>query len=501
MREVELKLAVHGSFGMPSLVDEDLGVAVVEELPDLDMKTTYYDTDDLRLARNGITLRYRTGEDEGSRWTLKLPVPGEDGTAHEERHLSSSPGRVPEPARDLVTAYVRSAPLSAVASVRTRRHRWALRDDDGTELCEVVDDEVTVVEGSKIVSRFREIEIEARTFGRSELQTVADALMDAGAMAAEPIPKAVRALGARATAPPDVPADHPVTPDEPAGEAFRGALIRGTRRLIDNDAMVRSGGDAEAVHQMRVASRRLRSDFRTFGVLVDQEWAGPLIDELKWLGGSLGAVRDQDVQIEHFEAEVADRRASVKPLFQHLEHEHGRARRAMVRDLRSERYLRLLDDLVAAIREPRVTELAGKSAAEVLPGLVDTAWTKLVKARRKLAKDATDERFHRVRIRAKRARYAAEAIAPALGAAESDALRFAKKCARVQDALGAGQDGVVAAATISSVARRHPADGELNLTLGRLLEREEDRRSEARDAFEDVWDALDRKKNVKWLRL
>ena len=165
MREVELKLAVHGSFVMPSLVDEDLGIAVVEELPDLDMRTTYYDTQDLRMARNGITLRYRTGEDEGSRWTLKLPVPGEDGTAHEERHLSSSPSLVPEQARDLVAAYVRSASLSAVASVRTRRHRWSLRDGDGTELCEVVDDEVSVVEGSKIVSRFREMEVEARTFG------------------------------------------------------------------------------------------------------------------------------------------------------------------------------------------------------------------------------------------------------------------------------------------------------------------------------------------------
>jgi CHAD domain-containing protein len=500
MREFELKLAVHGSFVMPPLTDEDLGVASVEALPDLDMKTTYYDTNDLRLARFGITLRYRTGEVEGSRWTLKLPVPDEDGSVHEERHFQSSPGRVPDPARDVVTAYVRSGSLSAVASVRTRRHRWALRDHDGADLCEVVDDEVSIVEGSRIVSRFRELEIEARAFGKSGLRSVADVLMEAGAMAAEPIPKAVRALGARATAPPDVPAEQEISPDDPAVEAVRGALIRGTRRLISHDPSVRIGTDVEAIHQMRVATRRLRSDFRTFRELLDERWAEPLIDDLRWLGGSLGAVRDVDVQREHIVVVAADYRDSTEPLFQHLEHDHSRARRSLLRDLRSDRYHELLDRLVAAIEEPRITELAGKSSAEVLPPIVEKAWTKLAKAGKGLDPDDDDDRFHRVRIRAKRARYAAEAVAPALGSDGDAAMSFAKKCARVQDALGELQDAVVLTRTLTSVASRHAANGELNLALGRILEREEGRKQDARRAFRELWDALDRKKNVKWLR-
>src|SRR5919106_981931 len=69
MREVELKLAVHGSFVMPDLRSDDLGIAAADELPRLETRTTYYDSEDLRLARYGITLRHRTGEEGGPSWS------------------------------------------------------------------------------------------------------------------------------------------------------------------------------------------------------------------------------------------------------------------------------------------------------------------------------------------------------------------------------------------------------------------------------------------------
>jgi CHAD domain-containing protein len=498
VREVELKLAVHGSFVMPALADEDLGVAKMEQLPDLDMKTTYYDGHDLRLARYGITLRNRSGEPEGPRWTLKLPVPGEDATAHEEHHFSGASTKVPGAARDLVTAYLRSASLTAVASVRTRRHRWALRDSDGSELCEVVDDEVSVVEGSKIVSRFRELEVEARAFDRAQLESVAQALRQAGAMAAEPIPKAVRAMGARATAPPDVASDHAVGPDDPAGEAVRAALIRGLNRLISHDPGVRLGNDIEDVHQMRVATRRLRSDLRTFAPLLVPDWVEPLAGGVGWLGRALGALRDVEVQQERLMESASDLRGNLEPLVERFERDHKRTRASLLRDLRGARYLKLLDDLVRAQAGPRFSERAGKTCGEVLPDLVAAAWAKLAKKGRKLGPGDPDDDYHRVRILAKRARYAAEAVAPALGARGDDALAFAKKCARLQEALGGLQDAVMSSGTIEEIAKEHPDDGALNLALGRLLERERQAGLAERMAYESLWDALDRKKNVKW---
>jgi CHAD domain-containing protein len=499
MRELELKLAVHGSFVMPPLYVDGL-VTEVEELPTLDMRTTYYDTPSLQLARWGITLRHRTGEEGGARWTLKLPVPSEGPGAHEERHFSGASNRVPDDAKDLVTAFVRHSSLSSVAAIRTRRHRWMLIDDAGEDLAEVVDDEVSVLQSRRVVGRFRELEIEDRRLGRGGLEEIAAVLKSAGAMAAEPIPKFVRALGARATADPDVPADVPLSPDDPAGRAVQAALARGLSRLLANDPGVRIGEDPEPVHQMRVGARRLRSDLRTFAPLIDESWAADLVEDLRWIGGGLGDVRDLDVQIGHFSAVSGDLSREVRPLFDHLREQRERARAVALEELRSARYRDALDRLIEAVNAPVFTPSAQEPCVRALPPLVAGAWRKLERNGRSLKSDDTDEDFHKVRIRAKRARYAAEAVAPALGSAEKDALRFAKRCSALQDVLGAIQDAVVATNTLLEVASRHRSAGALNIALGRLVERESARRKSMRESFADVWKDLDSKKVVSWLK-
>lgn len=204
MSEMEIKLAVESSFVMPPLDLEELGVADVFELEARTMRTTYYDTDDLRLARSGVTLRYRTGEPEGPRWTLKLPNSAKDVMVREEQHFDGNGRRVPSQAKDLVTAYARESRLSSAAAIKTYRHGWLLTAEKGEELAEIVDDEVSVLEGRNVVGRFRELEVESRGIGAKGLKRIARVLQNAGATIPEPIPKSVRALGARATAPPDV---------------------------------------------------------------------------------------------------------------------------------------------------------------------------------------------------------------------------------------------------------------------------------------------------------
>ena len=255
MRETELKFSVHPSFVMPPL--EGLaGVANVERAETQELDSTYYDATDVRLARSGVTLRYRTGEDAGPVWTLKLPT--EDGPhTREELSFEGAEGELPPDAVSLLTAYLRSAELGPVATLHTTRVRWRLTDPEGQALATVADDEVSMVDGDFTRARFREIEIESEGMELSGLEKLGQTITKAGAMPAEPIPKVVRALGPRATAPPDVTARTAPGPDDPAAEAVKAALSRGVSRLIEHDSGARLG-DPHGVHQARVAARRLR---------------------------------------------------------------------------------------------------------------------------------------------------------------------------------------------------------------------------------------------------
>lgn len=488
MREVELKLLATGPVDVAALAP------TVEDRGTKTLSATYYDTEDLRLARWGVTLRYRTGEGARGKWTLKLPH--EDATERDEIAIAGGPGTVPEKAVALTQAYVRAATLQPVVKLRTRRRSWALIDGS-EELAELADDEVAVMDGRRIASRFREIELEARSATRKQLKAMSAALQDGGASAADPLPKAVRALGPAAQEPPDVPEPPEVGPHDSARAALRAALGRSVRRIVHAHAQVVLG-DPEGVHQMRVGARRLRSDLRTFGSLIDAEWAGWVTPELRWLGDALGSVRDRDVLIERLRGHARGP-DDLAPLFEHLEGDRERRRDELLEALGSGRYVALLVDLVARAAAPPVTPDAEQPCSKALPPLVEAAWERLAKAGRLLDASDPDEEWHKVRIKAKRARYAAEAAAPCLGPASKDAREFASCCEAVQDVLGEHQDAIVARDTVTTTAKEIDAAPAFHFAAGRLAEVEERAARAAREKFSKVWDHLDRKKRRRWL--
>ena len=505
MLETELKLVLEAERApfAPTLAPERAGLAGIVELPPLDLRATYYDTPDLRLARRGITLRHRTGERDGAPWTLKLPVEhgkaGRDSTSRDELSFDGPPTMVPDGAEELLTAFVRSAALTPVARLRTRRRRWSLRDRQGAEVAELVDDRVSVLSRGRVVQRFREVEIEGKGLDRDGLERIAGLLKEDGAAEAAQIPKLVRALGPRATAPPEAVAPGPISPSDPAGMAVRAALARGLERIMVNDPRTRLG-EVEPLHQMRVGARRLRSDLRTFRPLVERSWAEGLREELRWLGGVLGEVRDLDVMIERLRAESGDLGTDLAPLFQALDERQREARAALRAALGTARYIELLDRLVEGASSPDLTAAAARPCGEALPPLVRRSWRKLRRGGRALGPGSSDAAFHRVRVLAKRARYGAEAVAPALGGKPGKAARaFAARAEGVQEVLGELQDTVVSRETILEIARRRAEAGPLNLAAGRLVEREL-RRSEAQRAlFPPAWKRLDRKKRTSWM--
>ena len=167
------------------------------------LQAVYYDTDDFRLARAGASLRYRNVEG----WTVKLPVTQEAGALdRQELHFDGdADDDPPEAALDLVHALARSAPLQPVARLNSVRTRVVLRDEQGAKIGEVVDDEVSVLDGIRLAARFRELEVELEEDAPESLEPALLArLRAAGAGHADPVPKIVRALGPRAADPPDV---------------------------------------------------------------------------------------------------------------------------------------------------------------------------------------------------------------------------------------------------------------------------------------------------------
>lgn len=497
MRERELKLALPGRFAVPPLL---LDGTPLEQAPlsDLNLRATYYDTGDLRLARQGVSLRYRTGEGGDPTWTLKLPsgVPTDGGTIERNELHIEGPGREPPPrARALVTAYARTEPLVAVATLRTRRRRLHLLAD-GEPAAEVAIDEVSVVEGRRVVSRFRELEVEDLR-GDLPLPELAGQLRAAGATGAEPIPKVVRALGSRATAPPDVRSVD-LGPDATLAGALRASIADALLRLVRNDPLARLGV-AEGVHQVRVAFRRLRSDLRTLDDAVDPAWRERIEPRLRATAAALAATRDLDVLTDHLRQDATGARTALAPLFATLARRQEAARAEMAGALDAAEYPQLLEELVAALGTPPAGPAAGQPAGTALPRLALGAWRRLERRADALDQSSADERFHRARIAAKRARYAAELAVRVLPAKQgAGAERFAARLAEMQDLLGAMQDAAVAEATIRDTLAGRPRGAAYAFEAGRLVERQRARATAARDRFLEAWPELRRARWRKW---
>jgi CHAD domain-containing protein len=385
-----------------------------------------------------------------------------------------------------------------VARLRTLRRPVELRDQQGERLAELVDDEVQVLDGRRIASRFREVEVElAEAAGTGVLDRVLERLRQAGAETAEPIPKYLRALAGRERrlgpelAPPELDRDASVE------ALLRYDLAAGTTRLFRHEAAVRVGEDPEAVHQARVATRRLRSTLRTFRSLLEPEWTTRLRDELKWLAGLLGAVRDADVLLERLQGHLAalpeaDAKAGRR-LLAGLEERREADRKRLLAAMGKPRYITLLDDLVAAAGAPQLLPGADRPAAEAMPPLVRKPWKKLRKTVRAAGPDPTDEQLHQIRIRAKRARYAAEAVEPVIG---KPAEKFADAAADLQDVLGDQHDAVVGEAWLREAARGARRDQAV--VTGLLVAAERASAAACRDAWRSVWKALDRKRLRAW---
>ncbi|MGW7450647.1 CYTH and CHAD domain-containing protein [Streptomyces sp. NPDC054787] len=461
-------------------------IATVRDQGTVELDAVYYDTPDRRLAADGLTLRRRTGGSDAG-WHLKLPVsPG----VRDEIGAALGDG-VPRTLAALLRSRVRGAELEPLVRLRSSRRISHLLDSHGALLAELSTDTVRAERG-EATAAWTEVEVElADGVDPGLLDAVEKTFRKAGLKVSDAPSKLARALAETGAAPPARPG-HDDT-DGTAG-VYVLAYLRAQRdALVAQDPAVRRGLP-DSVHRMRVATRRLRSAFKTYRKVLDRAATDPLGEELRWLAAELGVDRDQEVLMERIQAHLDElpRTQLSGPVRGRLRTwnatRRSASRRRALAALDSPRYLSLLDSLDALLDEPPLRKAARGRAERVLPkavlhdyerlaGRVDTALALAAGPERDLA-------LHEARKAAKRARYAAEAAAPALG---KPAKRLAKAVKKVQSLLGDHQDSVVAREALRGLALQADGAGESAFTWGVLHAREEALAERREGELPDLW--------------
>ncbi|WP_274915722.1 CYTH and CHAD domain-containing protein [Streptomyces sp. WZ-12] len=519
VREIERKYETDPAVAtdqLPDLTRVGRVATVAEGRPRL-LDAVYYDTADQRLAADRITLRRRTGGPDAG-WHLKLPValPEVVGAVRDEIRAPLADAPPPE-LTALVRSRVRGAPLLPVVRLRTRRTAHVLRDAAGAPLAEVAVDDVRATrlhpEGAG-EARWREIEVELDPeggAGRQLLDEVEQLLVEAGARPSAAPSKLARALAETAPEGAARPTGKGAErADEGRGRTAGDVVLRyvraQVRAIVELDPAARRDLP-DAVHQMRVATRRLRSAFRTYGKVLDRIVTDPLGGELRWLAAELGAGRDQEVLADRFTAALAEvpRTLRLGPVSARLRTWSVR-RRAGARDrllaaLDGPRHLALLDDLHALLDAPPLRAPAARPAPAVVAGAVLKDYRRLARrVEAALAAPAGPDRdaaLHGARKAAKRARYAAEAATPTLG---RPARAFTRRTKQLQQLLGDHQDSVVARAALRDLATQARRAGESGFTFGLLYGREEALAAERERELPALWAEVSRRKHRDALR-
>lgn len=481
--ERELKYDVPEGFRLPDLSGAgdvaQVGAPAVHHLD-----ATYLDTADLRLARHGVTVRRRSGgEDAG--WHVKVPGGGSGERVEYRAPLDgeSLPGGLDVQVR----ALRRDAPLAPVARIRTTRRERALYDPTGRVLALLAEDEVDAQVLETGSRRWQELEVELVDGDPRVLGQVDRVLRRAGARHGELPSKLARALAERMPQQPPVPADRVV--------AAVVGYARGKRdALLAQDPAVRRD-EPEAVHDMRVAIRRLRSTLRTFRPLWEAGSAEGVREELAWLGQVLGSVRDREVMLLRLTQAV---RAEPDELVagpvgtrirEWLTADTAAARERLLETLDSPRYLVLLDALDDLLDAPPAPVRAGV--------LIRRAGRALRRADTELDAARTDPQRHEARKRFKRARYAVEALAPV---ARKPGRRLVARLTALQDILGAHQDAVVTRALLLDYGRRADAGGDSAFTYGLLHARQREAGEKVLADLPAAVRAARRRRLRRWLR-
>jgi len=418
----------------------------------------YFDTGDLFLRQRAIALRVRR---DGQRWIQTVKAGGsakaglhsrietEAGVAHDHPDFT----KIDDPSlAELFHSPELHERLQPVFTTEFRRTIWLLQSGKGDTVEMALD--LGEIRAGQTALPISEVELELKSGNPAVLYEAALALLDRVPLHLENASKAERGYALRAPPPPPQPVKEPpldFTGDVSTFQAFQAIAWSCINHLQCNQRGLLIGEDTEYVHQMRVALRRLRSAMGLFARVAPGIRDIPLIEEIRWLAGELGAARDWDVFVTEtlppiLAQDLDDqslRTLSEKALAIAADNRE-KARKAAA----SQRYQRLLLNLgvwlnreswrngaskqqLAALKRP-IIELSGQ--------LLDRCHKKLLRRGANLDGLSAPER-HALRIAGKKLRYAAEFFAHLHPGKKTHG--YLKALAGLQGILGELNDHVV----------------------------------------------------------
>jgi inorganic triphosphatase YgiF len=443
-QEIELKFLC-----APEDLGRILAAAPAGEDDDLaELISVYFDTPDLDLQKAGASLRVR--ESKGQRvQTLKRG----DGLAREE-HEATIAGDAPDPSLgplpDLLPEGAKTE-LRPAFHVRVTRRQRLVRHE-GAEIELALDQ--GEVRGGRRVSPISEVELELKSGPPQALFALARELSHAAPIYLSFASKSQRGQALVAGAPPHAHrrARVALAPHATTADVFQAVARSALMSIAANAEVLRQQPDPEAVHQLRIAARTLRSGLSTFKTVVADPAFEQIEGELRWIAKACDDARNLDVFAEETLAPAAKLGPppGLEALSAAIDAARERARAEVVQAVSSARFRDLLILVTGWVDTGEW--LAGGAATEPARPF---AARRLTARRRKLLRDGgrlaevDDERRHQVRIDAKKLRYAADGLQELFG--RKAARRFVEQLKKLQDELGALNDIVTAERLLSGL--------------------------------------------------
>ncbi|MEJ5312148.1 MAG: CHAD domain-containing protein [Anaerolineae bacterium] len=437
-----------------------------------DLRDTYLDTPDRSLLRSGYACRQR--EQDGCAVISLKSLHGAEGAVHRREEVEAPLARIEIPpeqwpdsaARQRVLALI--DPLMRLQPLLHLEQRRVVRD---VLYAQRLVAELSLDTVKSYGQVYHELEVELKGAGTEyDLAAILEKLAQFPGLKPESRSKferALAALDAQDIPPPPkrtelAPTGFAPSVDKPGivasdsmAEAARKTLRFHLRQMMDSEAGTRTGVNIEALHDMRVAIRRMRTAFFVLAEAIDAEVTAPYLKELKRAGRVLGRVRDMDVFREKAQAYLGAFAKSPPPdltlLMTAWDAEYARARSKLLKYLDSEHYARFKDAFAAYLEIPIPTSAKSDAPAVAIavPDLIATRLVEFYASKTRLDQpDANLTDYHRMRIVTKYLRYTLEYFREVLGPEVEQAIGELKV---LQDHLGALQDAVVACTHLHNV--------------------------------------------------
>jgi CHAD domain-containing protein len=458
LRPVERWLALRT--GPQAVAEPILGLGIVPGSPKR-LVDVYVDTEDWRMGRAGYVLRVRrrAGRLEATLKDLSAATKGLRRRLEVTQPLPASGlaglDRAGEVGRR-VEALAGVRVFKEVLEVRTRRRPFGLEIYGETVGELALDDTVIAIGHERRRLRLTRVEVEVQPAWVDALQPFVERLRRECGLQPATLSKFEAGLMAAGLSIPGLPDLGPiaVSPDSTLGELAFRVLRRNATAMLAHVAGTRLGEDIESLHQMRVATRRMRAGMDMFASVLPVR-AARLRAELGWLAALLGEVRDLDIQLGRFddwtEEMPGDHREALDELADLLAGHRVLARQALLEALDSRRYERLASGLVAMLAQgpSSRSSAAREPAVATMPALIGERHRAARKAANRAKRTGVATDYHRLRIRCKKLRYALEF---ASGLYDGELKGFVRQMTGLQDALGSLQDAEVAASRLQVIA-------------------------------------------------